>query len=203
MARLLRPVMKIISVIPAATASSTAYWINGLSMMGSISLCCALVAGKKRLPSPATGNTAFLIFLVIAAPDKKSTSSHGVVGIIAQSRHSFGTGLLGTVAGHAGRAGGRSIFRPGLDQGQQGVLVQNGDAEFLGLGQLAAGFSTGHYIAGFFGNGSTDLAAGGFDPLRGVVARQGRQRAGEDEYLAGQRLGLDLDAGAFRPVDAG
>src|SRR4030081_2608529 len=55
--------MKIMSVIPAAAASSTAYWISGLSTMGSISLGLALVAGKKRVPRPATGNTALVIFL--------------------------------------------------------------------------------------------------------------------------------------------
>ena len=64
-ARLLRPVMKIISVMPAATASSTAYWISGLSTIGSISFGCALVAGRNRLPRPATGNTAFLIFFMM------------------------------------------------------------------------------------------------------------------------------------------
>src|SRR5512139_2950285 len=61
MARLLRPVMKIMSVIPAAAASSTAYWISGLSTTGSISFGLALVTGRKRVPSPATGNTAFVI----------------------------------------------------------------------------------------------------------------------------------------------
>src|SRR5881394_2535527 len=61
MARLLRPVTKIISVMPAAAASSTAYWINGLSTMGSISLGLALVTGRKRLPRPATGNTALVM----------------------------------------------------------------------------------------------------------------------------------------------
>ncbi|GIX26608.1 MAG: hypothetical protein KatS3mg123_0489 [Burkholderiales bacterium] len=61
MARLLRPVTKIIWVIPAAAASSTAYWMRGLSTMGSISLGLALVAGRKRVPSPATGNTALVI----------------------------------------------------------------------------------------------------------------------------------------------
>src|SRR5882757_243881 len=44
--------------MPAALASSIAYWINGLSTTGSISLGIALVAGRKRVPSPATGNTA-------------------------------------------------------------------------------------------------------------------------------------------------
>src|SRR5262249_7254378 len=52
--------MKIISVMPAAAASSTAYWIRGLSTTGSISFGLALVTGRKRLPSPATGNTALV-----------------------------------------------------------------------------------------------------------------------------------------------
>src|SRR5579864_8601488 len=43
---------------PAATASSTPYWMMGLSTSGSISFGCALVAGRKRVPSPAAGNTA-------------------------------------------------------------------------------------------------------------------------------------------------
>src|SRR3954466_1805940 len=59
MARLLRPVTKIISVIPAAAASSTAYWISGLSTIGSISFGLALVTGRNRLPKTATGKTAF------------------------------------------------------------------------------------------------------------------------------------------------
>src|SRR3954465_13750074 len=45
--------------IPEATASSTAYWITGLSTRGSISFGCALVAGRNRVPHPAAGNTAF------------------------------------------------------------------------------------------------------------------------------------------------
>ena len=44
--------------IPAATASSTAYWMIGLSTSGSISLGCAFVAGRKRVPQPAAGKTA-------------------------------------------------------------------------------------------------------------------------------------------------
>ncbi len=44
--------------IPAATASSTAYWMIGLSTSGSISLGWALVAGRKRVPQPAAGKTA-------------------------------------------------------------------------------------------------------------------------------------------------
>src|SRR5208282_4000441 len=52
--------MKIMAVMPAAAASSTANWISGLSTMGSISFGLALVAGRNRLPSPATGNTALV-----------------------------------------------------------------------------------------------------------------------------------------------
>src|SRR5437879_4562560 len=58
MARLLRPVTRMISSRPEATASSTTYWMVGLSTRGSISLGCALVAGRKRVPSPAAGKTA-------------------------------------------------------------------------------------------------------------------------------------------------
>src|SRR3984957_16252457 len=58
MARLEAPVTNTRRVAPAASASSTAYWISGLSTTGSISFGLALVAGRKRVPRPATGNTA-------------------------------------------------------------------------------------------------------------------------------------------------
>src|SRR6185436_6358723 len=45
--------------MPAATASSTAYWMIGLSTSGSISFGCAFVAVRNRVPHPAAGNTAF------------------------------------------------------------------------------------------------------------------------------------------------
>ena len=65
-----RPVTKISSSMPASRASSTAYWISGRSTIGSSSLGIALVAGRKRVPSPATGNTAlrtgiFKLFVVM------------------------------------------------------------------------------------------------------------------------------------------
>src|SRR6187402_3155334 len=58
MARFDEPVMNTRRRAPADNASSTAYWMSGLSTMGSISLGLALVAGRKRVPRPATGNTA-------------------------------------------------------------------------------------------------------------------------------------------------
>src|SRR5580692_8786195 len=42
---------------PADKASSTAYWISGLSTIGSISLGLALVTGRNLVPRPATGKT--------------------------------------------------------------------------------------------------------------------------------------------------
>src|SRR5260370_40238470 len=51
-------------VIPEATASSITYWMIGLSTRGSISLGCALVAGRKRVPSPAAGKTALRSFFI-------------------------------------------------------------------------------------------------------------------------------------------
>src|SRR5438552_12755060 len=53
--------------MPAAAASSTAYWMRGLSTIGSISFGLALVTGRNRLPSPATGNTAFLSLACMAS----------------------------------------------------------------------------------------------------------------------------------------
>src|SRR5215471_17910902 len=63
MAVLPRPVMMMIWSQPAASASSTPYWMIGLSTRGSISLGCALVAGRKRVPNPAAGNTALQTFI--------------------------------------------------------------------------------------------------------------------------------------------
>ncbi len=64
MARLPRPVMMRMSVRPAATASSTTYWIDGLSTTGSISFGWLFVAGRNRVPRPAAGMTAFLTAFV-------------------------------------------------------------------------------------------------------------------------------------------
>src|SRR4029077_14744617 len=67
MACLPRPVMIRIWSQPEAIASSTPYWMMGLSTSGSISLGWALVAGRKRVPRPAAGNTALRTFMVMGA----------------------------------------------------------------------------------------------------------------------------------------
>src|SRR4029077_13356032 len=68
MALLPRPVTIMMFWTPESFASSTPYWIRGLSTSGSISLGMALVAGRKRVPSPAAGKTALRTFLVIPVP---------------------------------------------------------------------------------------------------------------------------------------
>jgi hypothetical protein len=39
--------------------------MSGLSTIGSISLGLALVAGRKRVPKPATGNTALVTLVMV------------------------------------------------------------------------------------------------------------------------------------------
>jgi seryl-tRNA synthetase len=47
-----------------ATASSTPYWMIGLSTRGSISFGCALVAGRNRVPRPRAGKDDFATRLI-------------------------------------------------------------------------------------------------------------------------------------------
>ncbi len=60
------------SVIPAARASSIAYWISGRSTSVMISLGTDLVAGRKRVPSPATGKIAFVTSCIRYILQKRS-----------------------------------------------------------------------------------------------------------------------------------
>ena len=43
-----------------AKPSSTTYWMTGRSTTSSISFGCAFVAGRKRVPKPAAGISAFI-----------------------------------------------------------------------------------------------------------------------------------------------
>ena len=64
MARFELPVMNTSVSAPADSASSTAYWISGLSTIGSISFGLALVTGRNLVPRPATGNTQVFTGLI-------------------------------------------------------------------------------------------------------------------------------------------
>src|SRR5271170_2305093 len=63
---------------PEWIASSTPYWINGLSTSGSISLGWALVAGRNRVPKPAAGNTALRTFGIIRTIVSSAPVNHAV-----------------------------------------------------------------------------------------------------------------------------
>ncbi len=97
--------------MPARTASSTTYWMAGLSTIGSISLGWALVAGRKRVPRPAAGMTA----LVTA----------GLTGAVLDMASTVG-GLGSAGLGHPALPGARAQvagFRPGgADQAGAGML---------------------------------------------------------------------------------
>ena len=53
------------SSMPAARASSIAYWIRGRSTRVMISFGMLLVAGRNRVPRPATGKIAFVTLRTI------------------------------------------------------------------------------------------------------------------------------------------
>src|ERR687890_2443619 len=78
-ARLFRPVIIRTSLRPTLTASSTTYWMAGLSTTGSISLGMALVAGRNLVPSPAAGMTALRTEQLVE-----------VTGLIYPREHSYG-----------------------------------------------------------------------------------------------------------------
>src|SRR5256885_7900095 len=67
MARLPPPVTMITCSIPLAIASSTQYWVVGLSTGGSISFGCAFVTGRKRVPRPAAGKIALRTVRVVTS----------------------------------------------------------------------------------------------------------------------------------------
>src|SRR3954469_14378207 len=63
--------------MPASSASSTAYWMSGRSTTVSISLGIALVAGRKRVPRPATGKTALRTFCIMSPKARPAGASAG------------------------------------------------------------------------------------------------------------------------------
>src|SRR5262250_2962564 len=92
MALLPRPVMMMIWSQPAANASSTPYWMMGLSTSGSISLGWALVAGRKRVPNPAAGKTALRTFVFMR---------NGSGGIVLALTFDFNRALAQSNSEHA------------------------------------------------------------------------------------------------------
>src|ERR1700737_2881486 len=79
MAFLPRPVTRMILSTPDATASSTPYWMMGLSTSGSISFGWGLVAGRKRVPSPAAGKTALRTLVLMMTSFRMQLQDRAVV----------------------------------------------------------------------------------------------------------------------------
>src|SRR5690606_37413120 len=150
-----RPVTKTKCSIPASTASSTAYWITGLSTTVSISFGTALVAGRKRVPSPATGKTAlrgvfcmsdvtlegavngiakFLIIVVKFLSDGDFCHANGP----GASRTRRGCFRLGKIhVSKDARGAGSFLFRPNKHFSKKGPVVANSS---LTRGRRASGY---------------------------------------------------------------
>src|SRR5579859_3741335 len=74
--------------------------MSGLSTTGSISLGLALVAGRKRVPRPATGNTAVRIAdLETVIPSFSSRGSHALIGALGPLEYGRLQGVPGAALG--------------------------------------------------------------------------------------------------------
>src|SRR6266850_6629050 len=121
MARLPPPVTMITCSIPLAIASSTPYWMVGLSTSGSISLGWALVTGRKRVPRPAAGKMALRTIEVVIT-DNLSVGDLG--------RHPSGTrGAIGARrrgrVDHPTRGRQGHVLDPGHDRSHGGCEPQS------------------------------------------------------------------------------
>src|SRR2546423_5581006 len=123
MARLPRPVITRMSVMPAPTASSTTYWMVGLSMTGTISFGWLLVAGRNLVPNPAAGITALRTFVIsTGAPHHRLGFFDPVAAVLLGPLEGFLGG--GQQCPDASPAVGvcRNAQRQGDDPGLAGVL---------------------------------------------------------------------------------
>src|SRR5882757_4919054 len=84
----------------------------GLSTMGSISLGCALVAGRKRVPRPAAGKTALRTFIFMGE-----------------------SSLLRICNLPQRRLGWLCFFAPGFDLGQRFLMDGQTGKQVVELGQ--------------------------------------------------------------------
>src|ERR1700674_4893599 len=158
--------MKMRSVMPAAPASSTAYWMRGLSTIGSISLGEALVAGRKRVPRPATGKTAF-VSLIMGAP----------------------SALLGSRRAPRGGEGAPASCSFVLQHLQKLGFVEHRDTQLAGLVALGSGLFAGDHITRLLRHGARDLAAKRFDPFLRIVARHRGEGARQHDNLTCEGTG--------------
>src|SRR5579871_2779163 len=124
--------------IPLAAASSTMYWMMGLSTIGSISLGWALVAGKKRVPRPAAGKTALRTRLFVISPAAQPQNRMFTAAAIIDTRRHGTRRLLFQL--YVRRKLGRRLQRDlgMLEMKVGGVLVGLGCGEHLGVAEQVA-----------------------------------------------------------------
>jgi hypothetical protein len=79
----------IISSQPEAMASSTPYWMIGLSTTGNISLGMTLVAGRNRVPIPAAGNTALRTFMLIVVSGVINVADRSLYALLSSAAQSL------------------------------------------------------------------------------------------------------------------
>src|SRR4051812_34652635 len=92
-ASLPRPVTRITCSTPDAMASSTTYWMVGMSTIGSISFGIAFVAGRNRVPSPAAGMTALRMLTPARSVDAAELPLLGFLqGLAVDAEGSDGAG---------------------------------------------------------------------------------------------------------------
>src|SRR6185436_16073423 len=111
-----------ISSRPEATASSTTYWMVGLSTRGSISLGWALVAGRKRVPRPAAGKTALRTF--IETDDTRASEERKRVRPTAP-RRGCGPGCRASRSGTRGCARSESTIAPANTCGRSLIAARS------------------------------------------------------------------------------
>src|SRR2546421_1165599 len=159
------------SVIPAATASSTTYWMVGLSMTGTISFGWLLVAGRNLVPNPAAGITALRTFVIsTGAPHHRLGFFDPVAAVLLGPLEGFlGGGQQCPDASPAvgiGRNAQRQGDDPGLAvvlhrlvaHGQTDLLCQSPRPDQVGLRQ-----QQDELLAALAGH-DVDLAGGGREP---------------------------------------
>src|SRR2546429_661153 len=111
MARFPPPVTMITCSMPDAIASSTPYWIVGLSKSGSISFGCALVTGRNRVPRPAAVMIALRTGLAVIEANLAPGPGRRSAALLGQMK---GERLEARVFDHHPRR--RPLAAPGLPE---------------------------------------------------------------------------------------
>src|SRR5713226_6368494 len=172
MARLSRPVTTMIWSMPEATASSTPYWMMGLSTTGSISLGWALVAGRNRVPRPAAGKTAFRLLLIHTSLAEGRVAVQELEDIIPDLG-GLGAGEQADTVSRSGHDVERAVGAGAVVQGLRAhlvIIVQlRGDEERGHLEGNAGGVQAPKDDRRRQGDHAIDLALAGDNHRRGAA----------------------------------